>query len=276
MDPAATICWPGAEFDRFARAAPPILCVVAPCHRSPEDRPVSHPADGSPNEPPRRPATGATSPVDDIEAADRPLPPLPDGGLAASMPDWLREAPPGAGAETVPSAPSPTSALEPPRPPDAIDPIDPTTFLTEDDLPVWIRGLVAGSTAPPPTVDRKTGDRSGHLPRPAPKPPVAAAPRVAFPTVPALRSADAASSPVDGGGPGRTPAGVDAPRASSPTLPPALTNRPAERPPLPAALGTELARTSPTRRRDAAPIALALLLLLLAVLAVLVESGAFR
>jgi len=70
-------------------------------------------------------------------ASEPPLPPLPDGGLASGMPDWL-------------SAPLPSRA-EPP-PPDAVaaapatadassDLHDPRTWLTEDDLPLWIRRL---------------------------------------------------------------------------------------------------------------------------------------
>lgn len=69
--------------------------------------------------------------------ADRPLPPLPDGGLAAAMPDWLRGDPElggSAGNDGAGPGMRPVGEV-----------IDPTTFLTEDDLPDWLRRLAAGS-----------------------------------------------------------------------------------------------------------------------------------
>ncbi|CAA9585209.1 MAG: hypothetical protein AVDCRST_MAG59-5392 [uncultured Thermomicrobiales bacterium] len=76
------------------------------------------------------------------------LPPLPDGGLASAMPDWLRHAPTrgasGASGATVGGGTSGvdgTSASLPPvaRP----DVFDPTTLLTANDLPAWLRALAA-------------------------------------------------------------------------------------------------------------------------------------
>jgi hypothetical protein len=61
-------------------------------------------------------------PPDAAIAPERePLPPLPDGGLARVMPDWLRDEPA--------AEPSPASA------------IDPADLVTADDLPDWLRQL---------------------------------------------------------------------------------------------------------------------------------------
>jgi len=78
----------------------------------------------------------------DAAAELPPLPPLPDGGLAASMPSWLRAPPPTGATGTLPSgrvspaAPSPDLA---PLGPTA----DPRTFLVDDDFPRWLRDLAA-------------------------------------------------------------------------------------------------------------------------------------
>ena len=82
--------------------------------------------------------------IDEWDAAAElpPLPPLPDGGLGASMPSWLRE-PPTPTVESVPVAPlSPHVAPEQivdgaPLGPRA----DPRTFLSDDDFPQWLRDL---------------------------------------------------------------------------------------------------------------------------------------
>jgi hypothetical protein len=71
-----------------------------------------------------------------------PLPPLPDGGLRASMPVWLREPP-------IPSVESPPVAPLNPgvAPKQVVDlaPLgpraDPRTFLSDDDFPQWLRDL---------------------------------------------------------------------------------------------------------------------------------------
>lgn len=63
-------------------------------------------------------------------SSEPPLPPLPDGGLAASMPAWLRDPGP---LTPLPTAPGPETTTP--------DPSDPTAFLSEDDLPGWLRRL---------------------------------------------------------------------------------------------------------------------------------------
>jgi hypothetical protein len=71
------------------------------------------------------------------------LPPIPDGGLAETMPEWLRRPPAW---RTLPDrevvAPQPDEATELPEPDDSV--IDPRTFLTDDDLPLWLRNLGPG------------------------------------------------------------------------------------------------------------------------------------
>ena len=88
-------------------------------------------------------------PQPDLSAPEtEPLPPLPDGGLARAMPDWLR--------------------AEPPSPPVApITVTDPAGFITEDDLPEWLRQLSPGYTAPAPRVEPSPGE-APPLPTPAP------------------------------------------------------------------------------------------------------------
>ena len=66
-------------------------------------------------------------------ANGQPLPPIPDGGLARAMPGWLRDAP-FANAASL-----------------AKDESDPAAFLSEEDLPPWLRHLASG--APPPASD---------------------------------------------------------------------------------------------------------------------------
>lgn len=70
----------------------------------------------------------------DAAAELPPLPPLPDGGLAASMPTWLRE----------PPSPSPDLLPAPTQAPGSLGPkADPRTFLSDDDFPRWLRDLAA-------------------------------------------------------------------------------------------------------------------------------------
>jgi hypothetical protein len=83
--------------------------------------------------------------IDEWDAATElpPLPPLPDGGLHASMPSWLREPP----APIIANAPS----LAPADPDVATEQVvdlaslgsraDPRTFLSDDDFPQWLRDL---------------------------------------------------------------------------------------------------------------------------------------
>src|SRR3954452_6287670 len=71
----------------------------------------------------------------DAAAELPPLPPLPDGGLAASMPTWLREAP---------SLSPPEPPLIPTQEPELLGPrADPRTFLSDDDFPRWLHDLAA-------------------------------------------------------------------------------------------------------------------------------------
>jgi hypothetical protein len=72
----------------------------------------------------------------DAAAELPPLPPLPDGGLAASMPTWLREPPS--------LSPSSELPLVPTQAPGSLGPkADPRTFLSDDDFPRWLRDLAA-------------------------------------------------------------------------------------------------------------------------------------
>jgi hypothetical protein len=86
----------------------------------------------------------------DAAAELPPLPPLPDGGLAASMPAWLREPPAAyrrdAAAGQLTAAPALSAELAPLGPT-----ADPRTFLSDDDFPRWLRELAA-RTAPPAAV----------------------------------------------------------------------------------------------------------------------------
>jgi hypothetical protein len=83
--------------------------------------------------------------IDEWDAAAElpPLPPLPDGGLHASMPSWLREPPAPIIAEAPSLAPvdhevaAEQVAELAPLGPHA----DPRTFLSDDDFPQWLRDL---------------------------------------------------------------------------------------------------------------------------------------
>ena len=74
---------------------------------------------------------------DDKETpADDDLRPIPDGGLSASMPAWLRESPAWAAHE------SPARVL--PAPDTSV--IDPRTMVRDEDLPDWLREISARSS----------------------------------------------------------------------------------------------------------------------------------
>lgn len=121
----------------------------------------------------------------DALANDRPLPPLPDGGLAAAMPDWLRPADGAARGDGAPAgatgdrAPSPEGdGLDGDAAFSAAEVIDPTTFLAEDDLPDWLRRLATGAEhaatggagAPARTRRAPAGAMPERVVRPAPTP----------------------------------------------------------------------------------------------------------
>lgn len=78
----------------------------------------------------------------DARDEDR-MPPIPDGGLSESMPEWLRRPPAWRtlkDSEVVQPEPTRTASL-----PEAdTSEIDPRTFLTDDDLPVWLRKMGPG------------------------------------------------------------------------------------------------------------------------------------
>ncbi len=73
------------------------------------------------------------------------LPPIPDGGLSDAMPDWLRRPPAWrALPDRDVSMPEPENDAELPEPDDSV--IDPRTFLSDDDLPAWLKNLGHGRT----------------------------------------------------------------------------------------------------------------------------------
>ena len=174
-------------------------------------------------------------------STDRPLPPLPDGGLAAVMPDWLRVSAdpdiPHSAAVDHPLGESPSPTAEYPTP----KMVDPTTFIEEDDLPAWIHQLAGQQPI-------SRGER-GRQDEPLPTDTIA--PRRSAVTLPMTETVIT-----------RSPAGViDA--VSS--LPPIASHRPAP-------------STSPQTPpgRVWLPVALAALLVLIALLAVLLGGGALR
>jgi hypothetical protein len=83
--------------------------------------------------------------IDEWDAAAElpPLPPLPDGGLHASMPSWLREPPAPVMANAPSLAPAgPDVTAEQVADLASIGPrADPRTFLDDDDFPQWLRVL---------------------------------------------------------------------------------------------------------------------------------------
>lgn len=234
---------------------------------------MPHPTSGPPSESSPRPGSeSAARPLqaDGAGGVDRPLPPLPDGGLAAAMPDWLRADPERAGPPGVP-APTPPAAPEPAAAPAAgLAPIDPTTFVTEADLPAWIRRLVAddapaaAAPAAPPIAVRPIATGSDSNPGPPgfqPPPrammePVRRGPPALAPDRPPIRP----EVPAGGGiRPVAARPPQELPAATAATVPP-------QRP-----------TPSPTRRDGRSSTvawALAAALLLLAVLSILVGTGA--
>ncbi len=90
--------------------------------------------------------------IDEWDAAAElpPLPPLPDGGLRASMPSWLREPPATVAADVSPRAPIDPD-VSPEQAPD-LAPLgpraDPRTFLSDDDFPQWLRDLAVRRDEP--------------------------------------------------------------------------------------------------------------------------------
>jgi hypothetical protein len=118
--------------------------------------------------------------IDEWDAAAElpPLPPLPDGGLRASMPSWLREPP----APIIADAPSLAPADPDVGTEQVVDLVslgsraDPRTFLSDDDFPQWLRDLAVrrGGTARRPaefvSVDSHTWIVPPAVTQPAPEP----------------------------------------------------------------------------------------------------------
>lgn len=81
------------------------------------------------------------------EDASDEMRPLPDGGLGASMPDWLRKPPAWRNLSRPEDAPEP-AAKDLPEPDTSV--IDPRTLVDLDDLPSWLQDLAARSSDEPP------------------------------------------------------------------------------------------------------------------------------
>lgn len=76
-------------------------------------------------------------------------PPIPDGGLSASMPEWLQRPPAWRG----------MTVREPERrelPPPDMSVIDPRTMLQIDDLPEWLQRIAARATGGEPEEGAQT------------------------------------------------------------------------------------------------------------------------
>jgi hypothetical protein len=77
------------------------------------------------------------------------LPPIPDGGLADTMPDWLRRPPAWrALPDREIALPEPEGTGDLPEPDESV--IDPRELLNDDDLPGWLRTLGRARPATPP------------------------------------------------------------------------------------------------------------------------------
>lgn len=105
---------------------------------------------------------GCGSTVDTI--VDTPLPPIPDGGLARAMPDWLRLGPHA----TADSA----ELLGPP-------PNEFASILSDEDIPVWLKRMAerhAAESAPPTPPTVTTEEAAPPVLEAAPAAPPAPAP----------------------------------------------------------------------------------------------------
>lgn len=87
---------------------------------------------------------------------EREIPPIPDGGLATSMPDWLRRPPAW---RTLPEREVlPPENAAPTNLPEAdTSMIDPREFIHDDDLPAWLRSL----RRPDPIAEPVSGGHAG-------------------------------------------------------------------------------------------------------------------
>ena len=238
------------------------------------DRDGAHAADSDVSAP--SPSDDSTSQSPVTLSPDRPLPPLPDGGLAASMPDWLRDAPEAAVAEAPETAGSPPNpdpeagarSRAPVTASDDGDLRDPTTYLTPDDLPTWIHQLVA---------QERSTDAAETAPLAADQfAPEAVASAVARPTddapvsLPPLPAATAAGdSLLTRTQLGSAPAAVEEPTTAEPRA--AVSASVAAAPPLAHRETPHRATTAPNR--SLLPYVAAALLLAIAVIFYLVSNG---
>ena len=87
--------------------------------------------------------------IDDALGAT-PLPPVPDGGLNQTMPTWLRTGP-----DALRTIGMTTSAPPMATKRDQPEKINPSQLISEDDLPEWIRQLVATETAEKASADAR-------------------------------------------------------------------------------------------------------------------------
>lgn len=96
----------------------------------------------------------------DEPRSGEPLRPIPDGGLRAAMPDWLRQSPSWRTRDDQPPETPVRSLIVPDT-----SVIDPRTILDVDDLPPWLQAIAAREgpandalldvvTAPVPPVTR--------------------------------------------------------------------------------------------------------------------------
>lgn len=108
--------------------------------------------------------------------------PIPDGGLADAMPDWLRRPPAW---RNLPRTTTPATAVpsRPPLPDPDTSIIDPRTLVSVDDLPAWLREiaarpLTAPSQPPLPTADPAPPASEPEPPAAAPTPPTTVVTRI--------------------------------------------------------------------------------------------------
>ena len=83
-------------------------------------------------------------PAEESSAAEE-MRPLPDGGLGAAMPDWLRRPPAW---RDLPKAQPGARARELPEPDRSV--IDPRTLIEVSDLPLWLQAIAARDGGNPP------------------------------------------------------------------------------------------------------------------------------
>jgi hypothetical protein len=184
----------------------------------------------------------------DAAAELPPLPPLPDGGLRASMPTWLRDPPAAAPVPATPPGNAPpilastTTTTNATATASSLGPrADPRTFLTDDDFPPWLRDLAARRAE----VERSPAEISGTPPRQEP------APRKPAPPSAWLGSAEPATSVATPAEPEPTPPPpADTPLPVAPEVAPVAHPTPA---PSPEDVPPAVAPRTPEERRGRQP-----------------------